>query len=88
MKNKTLTFALFCIVLGLLSLVFVSMFSGGNNFYIGAYRPVVEKSEQQQSSVNRIKDGDDPRAYSNQPRATGLREDEIKKERGPGYATY
>jgi hypothetical protein len=64
------------------------MFSGGNNFYIGAYRPMVEKSEQQQSSVNRIKDGDDPRPYSNQPRATGLREDEIKKERGHGYATY
>ncbi len=89
--NKQVTFLLFCVALAVFSFYFVNAFSGGNTFYIGAYRPVVEKSEQMRKEAQaavRAQNGEDSIKASNQPRPIGFREDEIQKEAGKRYWTY
>jgi hypothetical protein len=80
---------IFTVLLGtLIAVILLGFLPSTNNFYVGAYRPVVEKSEKLHEAINRAKESDEPRKDSDQPRATGLREDEIKKERGYRYATF
>jgi hypothetical protein len=91
LMNKQVLFLLFCAALAAFSLCFVSAFSGGNTFYIGAYRPVVEKSEQMRKEAEAAalaKNGDDAMKASNQPRPIGFREDEMQKKAGKRYWTY
>lgn len=81
-----------CIVLGtLLALLFLSFYYGSDNFYIRAYEPMVEKS-QKQRAIRGKQEGNgqasDIPQESRQPRATGLKEAEIYKERGERYSTF
>lgn len=81
-------FIVYCAALVAISLFLISFSWNANSFFVGAYRPVVEKSERMKEAANRIQDGDEPDKPSNEPRAIGMREVEIKKERGDRYSTY
>ncbi len=61
--------------------------ANGTNYFVGAYRPMVERARQnaQDSAAD---NNDDTGTPTSQPQPVGLKESEIKKQHGDGYATY
>jgi hypothetical protein len=83
-KPSKETFILFCVLLFFVGFALVTYFWSGTAFYVRGYTPVVEQArERQQMRGDRQAEGP-----SAQPRPAGLRESEIRKNRGNGYSTY
>lgn len=85
--NKQEKLIVLCVsILCIVFLVVGFYFSNANQFYTGAYGPMVERANQHKKAMadyDKAQDDD-----SDQPRASGLRERDIKKKQGNRYATY
>lgn len=82
-KLILLGIGLFCLIF----LIIGFFFSNADRFYSGAYSPMVEKSLKAKQAAAESA-ADEESSHSDEPRARGLREREIQKQRGDRYSTY
>ncbi len=85
--NKQEKLIVLCVSIACIIFLVVGFyFSNADQFYSGAYGPIVERANQNKKALDdyRKEHGDE----SDQPRASGLRENEIEKHKGDRYSTY